>query len=192
MVTESEHAFTAGALSLCFVDTFGDRGGAGVERIRNTDDLRTWLELAGLVARAGRPPTKADLQRAHRLREAIHAAASASVRGDPIRRDDLWAINEAAARPPLRPQMIEGELRYVAKNAVAAALSTIAADAIELFTAGRRDRIRICPECRMIFIDQSRPGKRRWCSSNSGCGNRAKVRRHRARKHAPSEEQGQT
>jgi predicted RNA-binding Zn ribbon-like protein len=31
----------------------------------------------------------------------------------------------------------------------------------------------------MLFFDASPPGKRLWCSSSSGCGNRAKTRRHR-------------
>ncbi|NEE48667.1 CGNR zinc finger domain-containing protein, partial [Streptomyces sp. SID8455] len=42
--------------------------------------------------------------------------------------------------------------------------------------------IRTCgaDDCRLLFVDTSRPGKRRWCSMER-CGNRHKVRAHRAR-----------
>ncbi|WP_439959759.1 CGNR zinc finger domain-containing protein [Streptomyces abyssomicinicus] len=56
-----------------------------------------------------------------------------------------------------------------------------AADWLRLL-ADRPDRIRACanPACVLHFHDVSKNGTRRWCSM-SGCGNRAKVRRHYAR-----------
>jgi CGNR zinc finger len=45
-----------------------------------------------------------------------------------------------------------------------------------------RDRLRICgnPMCRLVFLDASKSGTRRWCD-DAGCGNRNRVRRHRHR-----------
>ncbi len=45
--------------------------------------------------------------------------------------------------------------------------------------------LRICEnsQCRWVFKDTSRTGRRKWCSMSS-CGNRAKVARHRARRKA--------
>jgi len=45
-----------------------------------------------------------------------------------------------------------------------------------------RDRLTICgnPLCRLVFLDGSRSGTRRWCD-DAGCGNRDRVRRHRDR-----------
>jgi len=45
-----------------------------------------------------------------------------------------------------------------------------------------RDRLSICgnPHCRLLFIDESRSGTRRWCD-DGGCGNRDRVKRHRQR-----------
>jgi len=44
-----------------------------------------------------------------------------------------------------------------------------------------RERLRFCgnPHCRLIFLDVSRNGSRRWCDT-AGCGNRDRVRRYRA------------
>jgi predicted RNA-binding Zn ribbon-like protein len=61
-------------------------------------------------------------------------------------------------------------------------MATIARDAIELFTSDHAGRIRECanPRCILLFVDTSRPGKRRWCSMDR-CGNLAKTRRYRRR-----------
>ena len=44
-----------------------------------------------------------------------------------------------------------------------------------------RDRLRICgnPHCRLMFLDASKSSTRRWCD-DGGCGNRDRVKRHRA------------
>jgi predicted RNA-binding Zn ribbon-like protein len=43
-----------------------------------------------------------------------------------------------------------------------------------------RDRLAICgnPHCRLVFLDASRSGTRRWCD-DGGCGNRDRVGRFR-------------
>lgn len=63
-----------------------------------------------------------------------------------------------------------------------ALLSTVARDAVELFTGPYARRIRECGsyDCQLLFVDTSRPGRRRWCAMER-CGNRHKVRAHRAR-----------
>jgi hypothetical protein len=45
----------------------------------------------------------------------------------------------------------------------------------------RGERVSMCanPACRLVFVDDSRNGSRRWCD-NAGCGNRVRVRRYRA------------
>ena len=65
---------------------------------------------------------------------------------------------------------------------VGQALSTIARDAVDLFGDVNADRIRECSgDCGIVYLDTSRAATRRWCSMQR-CGNRAKVRAHRARK----------
>jgi predicted RNA-binding Zn ribbon-like protein len=91
-------------------------------------------------------------------------------------------INAAAAAPPLVPALRpDGGTTVVAPTA-AAALATLARDAIDLFGGPLAHRIRVCAadDCGLLFVDASRPGRRRWCSMER-CGNRAKIRTHRAR-----------
>jgi len=65
---------------------------------------------------------------------------------------------------------------------LAGVLHALIATGTAMHLAGRgMDRLGRCavPECRRIFADVSRTGRRRWCSVR--CANRAGVRRHRAR-----------
>jgi predicted RNA-binding Zn ribbon-like protein len=59
----------------------------------------------------------------------------------------------------------------------------VALSARELLLALPRGRLRVCAgdECGWLFLDSSKAGRRRWCSM-ADCGNRAKARRHYARR----------
>jgi predicted RNA-binding Zn ribbon-like protein len=64
---------------------------------------------------------------------------------------------------------------------------------LESVARGDVSRYRICANdgCRWVFYDESRAGRRRWCSMSS-CGNRAKAARHRARKRDEAPEPART
>ena len=173
--------FISGSRPLDFVDTLGNRRAEPIERLASPGDLDRWLRAAGLAGAARIESTRAHLAQARGLRDAIFRLALSAIESKPITLTDTETINHWAIRMPLRPIIAGGHIKLTAKQPTEAALSTIAGEAIELLVGGRRSRIRECPECRMIFVDTSRPGKRRWCSSASGCGNRAKVRAHRSR-----------
>ncbi|PWS45627.1 zf-CGNR multi-domain protein, partial [Streptomyces sp. ZEA17I] len=89
-----------------------------------------------------------------------------------------------AERPPLTARLTaDGGREWSAAGATGTGLlSTVARDAVDLFTGAYAHRIRTCggDGCRLLFVDTSRPGRRRWCSMER-CGNRHKVRAHRAR-----------
>jgi predicted RNA-binding Zn ribbon-like protein len=173
--------FIAGSLCLDFVDTLGNRRAEPVERLAATADLDRWLAAAGLGIPSRRKSTPADLAGARSLRDAIFRVAISAIEGAAPGVRDSRTINRWAMRMPLRPTIVGERIQMTAKQPIEAALSTIAANAIEMVLGPQRSLIRVCPECRMVFVDTSRPGRRRWCSSASGCGNRAKVRAHRTR-----------
>lgn len=58
-------------------------------------------------------------------------------------------------------------------------LAPVLWSAADLSLALQRVHLRSCanPQCRWLFLDDSKGASRRWCSMSS-CGNRAKVRRH--------------
>jgi predicted RNA-binding Zn ribbon-like protein len=174
-------AFISGSLCLDFVDTLGNRRAEPTERLVTPDDLDRWLDAAGLVCPFRKSSTRASLDGARALRDAVYRFGLAAIDNEPPESADKETINHWATRMPLRPTIDGGHITLTAARPIEGAMSTIAADAVELMLGAQRSRIRICPECRMVFVDTSRPGNRRWCSSTSGCGNRAKVRAHRFR-----------
>lgn len=172
--------FTAGSLALNFVDTVASRGGTPEDLFATPYDLTRWLLLAGFGQTV--PIDSGQLETAKDVREAAHGILSAVADGRATPQADIATLNACALHQDLRPQYVGGVVVFVSGHPFEAVLSQIAADALLLLQENNARRLRRCPECAMLFIDQSPPGKRRWCSSSSGCGNRAKVRRHRERK----------
>jgi predicted RNA-binding Zn ribbon-like protein len=163
-----------------FVATLGRRqDDQPLERLQTPRDVSDWFALAGLGAGVRVEPEL--LAEARALREAIFGLVTAA-RGD--RRPetaDLRLVNRWARRPTVSPQLDASmRIRWVGSAPGQAVLVRLAAAAVELVAGPDRKRIRNCadPSCSLMFIDRSRPGRRRWCSMER-CGNRAKTARYR-------------
>ena len=95
---------------------------------------------------------------------------------------DHALIEAMAAEPDLVPQWRDGRMTWAPDATFTQVMSSVARDAIDLFGTARVERFRKCasPTCDLMFVDQSRPGKRQWCTMER-CGNLSKVAKHRAR-----------
>ncbi|MGA5818512.1 CGNR zinc finger domain-containing protein [Kitasatospora sp. NPDC094028] len=186
--------FDPGALCLELLTTGGPGDHARYEVLHRPSDLADWLPRSRLRLPADAVRITADQLAATRtLRDALWRLASARTHdgpgthgspgshGDPA---DYAALNRAAEHPPLVPRIAPDGTAAASLPADGAQLaSTLARDAIALLTGPYADRLRECGahNCRLIFVDTSRPGRRRWCSMER-CGNRHKVRALRARR----------
>jgi predicted RNA-binding Zn ribbon-like protein len=181
---ESRFIFRSGRLCLAFCATVGERWRRGFERLPAPGDLARWYAEAH-VTDAPVPVTGADLDSARTVREAVYRAARALIGGQPPTAGDEDIINRAAAAPTPVPRMNRGvaTLTGAGPDPAASALSAVARDAIALFTTEDVRRLRECasPECGLLFLDLSRPGLRRWCSS-SACGGKARAAAYRQRR----------
>jgi predicted RNA-binding Zn ribbon-like protein len=171
---------------IALVATLGDRGTSKpLERIPDPAALARWC-VEGRFLPVSAKPAAADLASARVLREAIYRAACAARQSRRPGPEDIAAINVWAARSALVPELTPDgrSAAWRSERTLSPVLATIARDAIDLLTRTPSTRIKVCadPTCRGLFVDESRPGKRRWCSMNF-CGNRAKsrtfARRHR-------------
>jgi predicted RNA-binding Zn ribbon-like protein len=180
---ELRFIFRSGRLCLAFCATVGERWRRGFERLPAPGDLARWYAEAG-VADVPVPITGTGLDSARTVREAIYRTAKALISGQSADAGDEDIINRAAAPPPPVPRMNRGVVTLTAAgpDPAASALSAVARDAIALVTTGDVRRLRECasPECGLLFLDLSRPGCRRWCSS-SACGGRARAAAYRDR-----------
>ena len=181
-----DFTFDGGRLCLDFVGTRGRRGHRPIERLRAPEDLVRWFLEAGL---GERPPavTPLALRRAHELREAIYGALHEAMAGRTPERRDVRAINAAARRTPPAPQLDASGRRVRWAGSWGAGLALVARDAVDLLASDRIDRVRECAasDCTLLFLDESRAGRRRWCTM-ARCGNRAKAAgAYRRRRHVP-------
>lgn len=171
-----------GRLSLDLVWTLAQRSWAPAELLVTPQALGRWLVAAGLV---DQPPAVAVdlLGQARVLREAIYSAARARIAQTALPADDVAVINQQARQPPLVPQLAaDGQIALAATEPAAAALATIAWDAVDLVANADPRRLRECarPGCSLLFLDTSRPGRRQWCSM-ARCGSAVNSSRYRTR-----------
>jgi predicted RNA-binding Zn ribbon-like protein len=171
--------FRSGRACLDFCHTGGDGPLARFELLHDGATISRWL---GVVLDLDRiEAADEDLPAVRELRRGIWGAAHDIVAGREISARSRATINDVAAGPPLTPRLESGRELSIARPAtVSQVLSTLARDAIDLFTGPLSQRVRVCSaaDCGLLFVDQSRPGARRWCSMQR-CGNLAKVRRYR-------------
>jgi predicted RNA-binding Zn ribbon-like protein len=176
--------FVAGRLCIDFTQTGGETGKRAYwERFHQPTDLADWLAESPLRLREIQVGPE-EFQTALSLRESIWRVAQATLQGEAPFAEDVETINRVAATPDLPTQLMPGELNqaWYSPAPASGALSLIARDAIDLFSGELRSRIRECenPNCGLMFVDASRPGKRRWCLMKR-CGNIAKTSTYRKR-----------
>lgn len=176
--------FDAGSLALNFVATVRHRGSRPRDLLSSPERLVRWFGLAAphiavCAVSAG------DHEKALLLREAVHRTLRSLIRNEPPDPRDVDLVNEWASHPPSHPRIETPslEVRWVCADPAGSVLSEIARDAVTIIGSGARSRLKMCDSesCRMLFLDNSPPNRRRWCAM-SICGNREKIRSFRSRK----------
>jgi len=164
--------------------TGGDDWLSAFEVLHAPADLDRWL-ADGALAVAGTRADADDLRAARALRRAVLEAVDALLGGRLPAAGAIEAIGAAAAVAPLVPRVDpRSGARAWADPTARAALSDVARDALDLIGDRQQwERLRICAsdDCGIVFYDASRPGRRRWCSTER-CGDRNRARAYRARK----------
>jgi predicted RNA-binding Zn ribbon-like protein len=183
--TGAAYRFDPGALCLELLPTGGPGAFRRYETLHGPADLAAWAERCRLAPTPVLEITQEELASARRVRDALWRVVLARTEGAPPGASgDLRLVNEAAAQPPLAPAIgTGGALTWAGPGTGTQLLSTVARDAVDLLTGPHAHRIRMCAadDCQLVYVDTSRPGRRRWCSMEH-CGNLHKVRTLRARR----------
>ena len=143
-----------------------------------------------LAQYGGAPAMGAEmLARLRRVRQAMRGVLEASASGKAPQASDLEEMNRALRTHYIyelvpAPDGLSLDHRHQG-DPVDGAMARLAESIARELIQGDTSRLRVCEntQCRWVFKDTSRTGKRKWCSMRS-CGNRAKVARHRARQKA--------
>jgi predicted RNA-binding Zn ribbon-like protein len=184
-----------GHLALDFVNTIGgmriDPPSPAEELLDDYEDLVVWCARLGVVSEAdGRSLIRAaardekaarrTLRRAKELRELVYAIFRPIAEGDEPPAELLDKLREAE-RKALRDARLapgDGAMRWdwPSPRELADPLLPITHAAVELLTTGPLGHLKVCGNCRWLFLDQSRNHSRRWCSMEE-CGTQMKQRR---------------
>jgi predicted RNA-binding Zn ribbon-like protein len=164
-----------------FVNTFDHEDAS--DAISTPDELRDWLAGTGLLDRDVRV-TRAELERAHAVRSALHATLLAH-HGEPLAPAAPEVLAAASRRARLAVRFgVDGSSRLEpGAGGVDGALGELLALAHDADLAGTWSRLKVCPadDCLVAFYDKSRNRSAVWCDM-AVCGNRAKVREYRERR----------
>lgn len=178
------YRFDPGALCLELLTTGGPGPFRRYEVLHQPADLAAWAERSRLTPTPELRISDTEVAEARRLRDALFRVTTALAHGGSPTPGDLAVINEAAAYAPLAPAIgPDGQRRWIGTARGTHLLATVARDAVELLTGPLAHRVRVCAaeDCHLVYVDTSRPGRRRWCSMEH-CGNRHKVRALRSRR----------
>jgi predicted RNA-binding Zn ribbon-like protein len=164
----------------------------GAEELSGPNELAGWLVQRGLSP-AGLVATKADLEQAIGLREALRAVLLAHNADGFIPADAASELDRAATRARLRLRFDttgSGTLEPEA-DGVDAALGRLLAIVHRSAAEGSWLRLKACRDetCEWAFYDHTKNRSGAWCNM-AVCGNRAKARAYRERRGAPRGVQG--
>lgn len=170
-----DFTWVGGRPSVDFTATLGKRLQDPYERLPAAADLGRWFRDAGLADHVVAVSPRTFTQ-AVELREALYRLFTGTTLAA-----DVDVVNRWSARPVPGPQLTRTRRLKSTPTDAAGLLSVLARDAIDLLTGPLADRIHTCAadDCSLLFVDESRAGRRRWCSMNT-CGARAKMSHYRA------------
>lgn len=171
-----------------------------LEVVRSYEELLAWEQWAGLLAApeaarlanlaAAQQEAAAEVwQRAASLREACYHVFVAQIGGERAAPGDLALLNAelaaALAHAELQPGAVGFGWGWASAPRLERVLWPIVRSAATLLTdRALLERVGQCADdrgCGWLFLDLSKNRSRRWCDIND-CGNRAKQRRHNARR----------
>ena len=143
--------------------------------------LEGWMRERDLLSTYGKIST-ADHRRALELRSALRSFVQLPPNSRGPARQPAECLNRVTEFYPLAVKVGPmGKLRLQPLPGPRG-LGDVLAELLALTANGRLERLKMCSseECHWVFLDRSKPGNRRWCSSLL-CGNRQKTRDYRRR-----------
>jgi predicted RNA-binding Zn ribbon-like protein len=148
-----------------------------VDRIADPANLRKWLTASGLG-----PSDHVTHDQLVHCREAAYAVLHPLAVGAEPAAADLAVLRELVEDAVCTASLVSARpLTW----RVVGTVDQVRLSVWRLFEDEDLSRLRQCDDddCGWLFLDRSRNGSRRWCSS-ADCGNRARARRHYQRRQA--------
>lgn len=191
------HRFSGGVLALDLANTvvFRDAPDRALDRFSDHSQLQGFARAAAQFrqgewgdARFRPPEHPAQINRLIDVREAINTLFRTAVRGGGLQPANMAAFLQlGSALVCDEPGRQDLALPGSGMGPRDLSLGTAAfLSAMRLLEPARLGRVKICPNCHWLYLDESRNRSRRWCDMTV-CGNRAKAQRHYRRNRESSD-----
>jgi predicted RNA-binding Zn ribbon-like protein len=176
----------AGPLFVDFANSeWYDGRGRLEDRLLDPSWRQAFLERWGLTAHG--PIDESELQELVDLRSAIRSIVERRREGRAPSARSMDQLGRALAAYPVRFRLsrhgteVNLDAVPLAERGLRVVAGEVALSAARFLADDEMDRLKRCdnPECRWIFVDETRNRSRRWCGP---CGNVDKVRRFRERR----------
>jgi predicted RNA-binding Zn ribbon-like protein len=188
IVSWTPHRFSGGVLALDVANTVVLRGDPvrSFDRFEDVREIARFAEAASVHRAAelgARRLAVSDPQTVAPKVLAIREATdrlfrSAALSGWVVTRDLAPFLSACAGGLNGQDERVGmGEHAFGRPKSPLAFEAALAISALSLLPPARSARIRICANCRWLFLDESRNRSRVWCDMTV-CGNRQKARRH--------------
>ncbi len=182
------HRFSGGVLALDLANTvvFRESPERSLDRFADPVELPRFAAAAAIFRRGEwgsvlfhTPLSPDEIAALINVREAINRLFRSAVREGGFRPEHLATFlrlgSDLVCDAPREQSLILPQRSVEGRELSLGGAAVLSA--LRLFEPARLERIKICPNCHWLYLDESRNRSRRWCDMNV-CGNRAKARRY--------------
>jgi predicted RNA-binding Zn ribbon-like protein len=178
---KQKYKFVGNNLGVDFINTEVNVKGELVDLLLTESDVMAWLEQANIDADLARG---IDVGKLLAFRQMARQVLSQIIENEKVENDALATLNDSLQNYKMQYQLEQSSEGYqlINQNVCHSTTDIIGLLAFELanmLSSEQRTYLKRClnPDCVLMFVDNSRSHKRRWCSMDT-CGNRAKVSKH--------------
>jgi|TARA_R110001599_G_scaffold54708_1_gene151926 predicted RNA-binding Zn ribbon-like protein len=178
---KQKYEFVGNNLGVDFINTEVNVKGELVDLLPTESDVMAWLEQANIdVDLVG----GIDVGKLLAFRDKARQILTQIIEKESIENDAIATLNNYLQNYKMHYQLEQLSEGYQLINqnvchSTADIIGLLAYELANMLASDQRTYLKRClnPDCVLMFVDNSRSHKRRWCSMDT-CGNRAKVSKH--------------
>lgn len=178
---KQKYEFVGNNLGIDFINTEVKIKGELIDLLLSERDLVEWLQQANIDADLGE---RIELEKLLEFRAKARQILSQIIDRESVDSDAIASLNDYLTNYKTHYQLDESAAGYELINqkicnSIDDLIGLMAFELSTLIASDQRTYLKRClnPDCVLMFVDNSRSHKRRWCSMET-CGNRAKVSKH--------------
>lgn len=178
---KQKYEFVGNNLGVDFINTEVNVRGELVDLLLSERDVKQWLQQANIDADLA---LGIDVGKLLAFRQQARQILTQIIEKESIENDAIATLNNYLQNYKMHYQLEQGagEYQLLKQNvcrSTADIIGLLAYELAHMLASDQRTYLKRClnPDCVLMFVDNSRSHKRRWCSMDT-CGNRAKVSKY--------------